>query len=92
MTKELSPFTRAEDGRILLDIHWKPEEEKMTIEKMRERLTQALEETKKALEDIHAKYEDGGFYSNDDSSYQDYYEGQICAYEHAIAVLEGEQG
>ena len=85
MTKELSPFTRAKDGRILLDIHWKPEEEKMTIEQMRERLTQALE-------DIHAKHEDGGFYSNEDSSYQDYYEGQICAYEHAIAVLGGEQG
>lgn len=57
---------------------------------VRDRLLVALEETKKALEDIDSKYEGGGFYSNEDSSYQDYYEGQICAYEHAIAVLEGE--
>lgn len=59
---------------------------------VRDRLLVALEETKKALHEIDSKYENGGFYSNEDSSYQDYYEGQICAYEHAIAVLEGEEG
>lgn len=62
----------------------------MSIPKMQERLTEALENVQEALEEIHAKYEDGGFYSTEDSSYQDYYEGQICAYEHAIAVLGGE--
>ena len=62
----------------------------MSIDKMRDRLMLALTHTQEALEEIHAKYEDGGFYSNEDSSYQDYYEGQICAYEHAIAVLGGE--
>lgn len=62
----------------------------MSIPKMQERLTEALENVQEALEEIHAKYEDGGFYSTEDSSYQDYYEGQICAYEHAIAVLRGE--
>ena len=62
----------------------------MSIPKMRDRLMLALTHTQEALEEIHAKYEDGGFYSNEDSSYQDYYEGQICAYEHAIAVLGGE--
>ena len=62
----------------------------MSIPKMQERLTEALENVQEALEEIHAKYEDGGFYSTEDSSYQDFYEGQICAYEHAIAVLGGE--
>lgn len=62
----------------------------MSIPKMQERLTEALENVQEALEEIHAKYEDGGFYSTEDSSYQDFYEGQICAYEHAIAVLRGE--
>lgn len=62
----------------------------MTIEKMRDRLALALQHTQEALDAIHAKYENGGFYSNEDSSYQDFYEGQICAYEHAIAVLGGE--
>jgi len=62
----------------------------VSIPKMQERLTEALENVQEALEEIHAKYEDGGFYSTEDSSYQDFYEGQICAYEHAIAVLGGE--
>jgi hypothetical protein len=63
----------------------------VTIEQMRERLTEALENVQEALGEIDAKYEGGGFYSTEDSSYQDFYEGQICAYEHAIAVLGGEQ-
>ena len=62
----------------------------MTIQEMRDRLMLALTHTREALEEIHAKYEDGGFYSTEDSSYQDFYEGQICAYYHAIAVLGGE--
>jgi hypothetical protein len=62
----------------------------MTIQEMRDRLMLALTHTREALEEIDAKYEGGGFYSTEDSSYQDFYEGQICAYEHAIAVLGGE--
>ena len=27
MAKELSPFTRTDDGRILLDTEWQPESE-----------------------------------------------------------------
>ena len=61
------------------------------LESARNRLAVALAETEKALEDIHKRYEGGGFYSTEDSSYQDYYEGQICAYVHAIAVLNGEE-
>lgn len=56
---------------------------------VRDRLVVALDETKNALGYIHAKYEGGGFYSTEDTSFQNYLEGQVCAYEHAIAVLEG---
>lgn len=63
----------------------------MTIEEMRDRLVIALGDVQKALADIDKKYEGGGFYSNEDSSYQDYFEGQICAYEHAIAIVEGKE-
>lgn len=37
------------------------------------------------LEGIHSQYEDGQFYSNDDSSMQDYLEGAIGAYETILA-------
>lgn len=47
---------------------------------VRDRLIVALAETHKALEDVRTK---------EDSSFQNYLEGQVCAYEHAIAVLEG---
>jgi hypothetical protein len=61
-----------------------------TIEQIHDTLVIAMSDTHKALEDIEKKYEGGGFYSTEDSSYQDYFEGQICAYEHAIALLRGE--
>lgn len=35
------------------------------------------------------KYFDGGFYSSDDSSEQDYLEGKIAGLEIALALLEG---
>ena len=63
----------------------------MTIEEMRERLAIALSNVQQALADLDKKYEGGGFYSNEDSSFQDYFEGQICAYEHAIAIVEGKE-
>lgn len=61
------------------------------LENARHSLVTALENVKEALADIDKKYEGGGFYSNEDSSYQDYFEGQICAYEHAIAIVEGRE-
>jgi hypothetical protein len=61
------------------------------IEYVQNRLAFALTNVKEALADLDKKYEGGGFYSNEDSSFQDYFEGQICAYEHAIAIVEGKE-
>ena len=49
---------------------------------MRDRLVVAMGNVQKALEEID---------ENENSPYQDYYEGQVCAYEHAIAILEGKE-
>lgn len=61
----------------------------MTVSEMRDRLVVALGNVQEELADLYKKYEDGGFYSNEDRTFMDYFEGQVCAYEHAIAVLEG---
>jgi hypothetical protein len=49
---------------------------------MRDRLVVALESIQKALEEIDP---------NENSPYQGYFEGQVCAYEHAIAIVEGRE-
>ena len=49
---------------------------------VRDRLVVALGEVQKALQDID---------DDENSSYRDYFEGQICAYEHAVALLEGRE-
>ena len=58
---------------------------------MRDRLVVALKNVQEELAGLYKKYEDGGFYSNEDRSFMDYFEGQVCAYEHAIAILEGRE-
>ena len=49
---------------------------------VRDRLVVAMGNVQKALEEID---------ENENSPYQNYYEGQVCAYEHAIAILEGRE-
>ncbi len=58
---------------------------------MRDRLVVAMGNVQKALEDVYKKYEGGGFYSTEDRTFMDYFEGQVCAYEHAIAIVEGRE-
>ena len=73
----------------IIDKEWQDGDDSAMVDdalfSVRDRLTVALGDVQKALQDIDKKYEGGGFYSTEDSSYQDYFEGQICAYEHAIA-------
>jgi hypothetical protein len=79
----------------IIDREWQDGDDSAMIDDalfaVRDRLVVALENVKEALADIDKKYEGGGFYSNEDSSFQDYFEGQICAYEHAIAIAEGNE-
>ena len=42
------------------------------------------------LEMILEKYSDGGFYSKEDSSAEDYWEGKIVGLDYAIQLIEGE--
>jgi len=49
---------------------------------MRDRLVVAMGNVQKALEDID---------ENENSPYRGYFEGQVCAYEHAIAIVEGRE-
>lgn len=49
----------------------------------------AIAEADKDYQAIVDKYSDGGFYSSDDSSEQDYLEGKIAGLETALALLEG---
>lgn len=58
---------------------------------VRDRLIFAKAMVAKALEDIHSRYPYGGSYSRHDASMENYLEGQICAYEHAIDLLNGEE-
>lgn len=51
-------------------------------------LVEARDSARAELEQIQARYEGGGFYSNDDSSAEDYYDGQVVAYDHAIQLIE----
>lgn len=41
------------------------------------------------LEAIIEKYSDGGFYSKDDSSYEDYLEGKVQGLDYALHTIEG---
>lgn len=61
------------------------------IEHIQNRLAFALKNVQEELAGLYKKYEDGGFYSNEDRSFMDYFEGQVCAYEHAIAIAEGKE-
>jgi hypothetical protein len=53
-----------------------------SLENARHRLATALESIQKALAEIDP---------NENSPYQGYFEGQVCAYEHAIAIVEGRE-
>lgn len=61
------------------------------LENARHSLVTGLKNVQEELAGLYKKYEDGGFYSNEDRSFMDYFEGQVCAYEHAIAIVEGKE-
>lgn len=54
-----------------------------------ERLRSARIDDQAEYDEICNKYANGGMYSLDDSSAEDYLEGKITAYDHAIQLLEG---
>lgn len=53
-----------------------------------ESLKKAREEAQALVDAILARYDGGGMFSSGDSSDQDYYEGQVVAYDYAIQLLE----
>lgn len=54
-----------------------------------QKLVLAQADDQKALDRLMARYENGGMYSMDDSSEQDYLEGKIAGLEHALILLKG---
>ena len=52
-------------------------------------LRQAREQAQSELDTILNRYSGGGMYSSDDSSAEDYLEGKLVGYDHAIDVMTG---
>jgi len=50
-------------------------------------LRQARDQTQSELDTILTRYSGGGVYSSDDSSDEDYLEGKLVGYDHAIDAL-----
>ena len=50
-------------------------------------LRQAREEAQIEIDTLLDRYSGGGMYSSDDSSAEDYLEGKLTAYDHAIDAL-----
>jgi hypothetical protein len=79
----------------VIDKEWQDGDDSAMVDEalieVRDRLAFALKNVQEELAGLYKKYEDGGFYSNEDRTFMDYFEGQVCAYEHAIAIVEGKE-
>ena len=60
------------------------------MEEVITRLKTERDAARRQLEMILEKYSDGGFYSKEDSSAEDYWEGKIVGLDYAIQLIEGE--
>lgn len=59
------------------------------MEEVIEKLKTERDAAQVELDAIVEKYSGGGFYSNDDSSNEDYWEGKVVGLDYAIQLIEG---
>ena len=60
------------------------------LEEVITRLKTERDAARRQLEMILEKYSDGGFYSKEDSSAEDYWEGKVVGLDCALQLIEGE--
>lgn len=58
------------------------------MEEVIKRLEDDRDEAQRELDAIVEKYSDGGFYSKDDASMEDYLDGKIQAIEYALHIIK----
>ena len=61
------------------------------MEEVITRLKTERDAARRQLEMILEKYSDGGFYSKEDSSAEDYWEGKVVGLDCALQLIEGEE-